>query len=105
MKVIEALAGLLRKILRHEVRFDDGSVIDFAGPESLLYSESDGRSMDISWSWQIHSVRAREIRRQDIFQWMSPHKLEAISEEKREEILKKVRAFSRRHRIGLRELP
>ena len=84
MKIIEALTGLLRKFFRHEVRFDDGSVIDFAGPESLLYSESDGRRMDISWSWQKYSVRAREIRRQDIFQWMSPHTRETVSEEKRE---------------------
>lgn len=95
---------LLKKVFNHELRFPDGSTIDFSGPESLLCVQADRKMMDICWYWQKGGIRAREIRRIDIDKWRSPHNGEKLSDEKREEILEKIREFSKKHRIALQEI-
>jgi hypothetical protein len=83
-------------------KFPDATTIQVISYDGLLYSETDGHRVDVTWYSESPLVRKRKVLLQQ--HWNEPNARERISPAKRDEILEKVKLFASKRRIPL-DLP
>lgn len=96
------LGRCLRRMFPTRVSFHDESYIEFLNREAIIYSEKDGRRMEIIWYFQRGCIRGRVLNIRDIDHWDSPHEKEILPLGKRKEIEQKVIEYCRRRKIPLK---
>jgi hypothetical protein len=79
--------------------FPDGTRIQVISYDGLLYSETDGHRVELTWYSQSPLVRERKVVLKE--HWDGPDASERISPNKRDEILEKVRLFGSRRGIRI----
>jgi hypothetical protein len=97
----EIVISFLRKVFQTRVVLDDGSWIEFADREGLLYGEPDGHTMFIVIYPQGERLRCKLLYSRNIRRWEPPHATDEITAQKKLEIQEKVAAFCRRKRYAL----
>lgn len=91
----------IRNMLRGRHTFDDGSYLQFADREALLYAEADGHQMAVRWWFGPGLGRSRIVYEGDIDAWLPPHRAEVVTTEKQREVLGKIVRYCRDRRIRL----
>jgi hypothetical protein len=92
----ETLSRLFKGIFNPRFSFEDGSWMEFAGREGLLYGEPDGHLMFITIYAEIEKRRCKRLYWKDIRKWRPPHELEPVDNDKQEEIGRRIGRFLQR---------
>ena len=95
------LKKFLQKITSSRVDFDDGSYIEYVDLGVIRYTERDGYQMYVGWHYEPKFRTKRTIHASDISSWAAPHKDDAVSPAKQEEIVQKILQYAKKGKVSL----
>ena len=102
MTIGENIEKLLKRLFTDRITFDDGSYIEYLHREAITYVEGD-RELELMWYFDNGvSFKKRTMSISENFKyWDSPHEDESIGNNKRDEIINKIKLYSDKRKTSL----